>query len=353
MTERTFHAPGIYFGMSDEEYHSDPALGSTSIKGLAIDPYEWQFDRLYGEDKDSDAITFGHALHARLLEGRQIFEAKFCKEFDKSEHPGALNTIDDLKAWLDKHGQDRLSSKKKDELILMVMNIDPTQPVLDVIKRKWDAANEGKIPLKPKRWAQIEVAAKWVQRDPLLSAVMEDGTFIAGAPEVSVFYEDRGVRLKCRFDRLLRHAIVDLKSFAPMFFGRIDGSDGTALKTLARMRYDIQEATYSRGWQRARELFAEGLVFGEPPYETFLAECFDRDEPSWIWIMVKTKGAPQPLVIDWKAKFARGAAAQRVEEAIDEYIRLRDEFGDDQEWPPMRPAMTVTDEDLPAYFGRI
>jgi hypothetical protein len=345
--------PGIYFGMPDEVYHADKSLGSTSIKALAIDPYEFQFDRLYGEDKDSDAIIFGQALHARILEGRAAFEAKFCKEFDKADHPDALVTVDDLKKWLDKHGMEKLGGKSKGDLIALVRNIDPEQPVFDLIKAKWEKETEGRTPLKPKRWAQVEVAAKWVQRDPLLSAVMEDGTFSHGAPEVSIFYEDRGVRLKCRFDRFMRHAILDLKSFAPIFGGRIDGSDGTAIKTIARMRYDLQEATYRRGWHHAKDLNSKGLVYGDPPHPTFLDECFDREQPKWIWIMVKTKGAPQPLVIEWDAKFAMEAAAQRVEEAIDQYVMLRDDFGDDQEWPPMRPAMHVTDADLPAFFGRI
>lgn len=344
--------PGIYFDMPEEIYHSDDALGSTSIKGLAVDPYEWQFDRLYGEDIESDALIFGSALHARMLEGREAFESRFCKEFNKDECKDALVTMDDLRKWLDSYGQTGVSAKKKEDLIKAVLDIDPDVKIFDVMKNRWEKANEGKTPLKPKRWAQIETAARWVQRDPLLSAVMEDGTFIAGAPEVSIFYIDRGVRLKARLDRLLRHAIVDLKSFAPMFSGRIDGPNGTALKTIERMRYDIQAADYLRAWMVAKDLNDQGLIFGEPPYDTFLDECFDRDEPKWIWVMVKTKGAPQPIVIDWRAVFAKKAAADKVEEAIDCYIQLRDEFGENNEWPPMRPAMTAEDTDLPSYWGR-
>src|SRR5690606_14111064 len=221
--------------------------------------------------------------------------------------------------------------KKKDDRIAMVREIDPEQPIAALIKAEWEAENEGKTMLPPKRWAQIETAARWLQRDPLLSAVMTDGTFNAGAPEVSVFYEDRGVRLKARFDRLLRHAIVDLKSFAPWFSGNLEGA---AIKVIERMRYDIQAAAYVRAWHKAKELWKEGRVFGEPPFPTFLEECCDRDEPGWVWIFVKSKGAPQPLVVDWQARFAQRAAMEKVEQAIDDYIRLRDEYGEDNEWPP-------------------
>ena len=349
MPEPIIHSPGIYFNLSDDLYHADPALGSSSIKALSVDAYEYQFDRLYGEDKDTDALIFGSALHARILEGRAAFEAKFCSEFDKSTVAGALDTVAELKTFLEQYGQTGLSAKRKDDLIKLVQQIDPHQPIADVIKAEWAARSEGKIALKPKRWAQVETAARWVQRDPLLSAVMEDGTFSHGAPEVSIFYEENGVRLKARFDRLLRHAIVDLKSFAPRGTGRIED---LALKAIQTMRYHIQSADYIRAWHRAKELFAAGQVFGEAPFASFLAECFDREEPAWIWIMVKSVGAPQPLVIDWQATFVKSRAAEQVEEAIATYARLRDEHGDDAEWPPMRPAVTVTDSDLPPWFGQ-
>ncbi|BCH33247.1 hypothetical protein MesoLjLc_51770 [Mesorhizobium sp. L-8-10] len=349
MTEPVIHAPGIYFDLGEEAYHADPALGSSSIKAIAVDAYEFQFDRLYGEDKDTDALIFGSALHKRVLEGRAAFEEKFCQEFDKSSCKDALDTVADLKKWLDSYGQEYLSKYSKAELIKLVQRIDPNQAIAEVIKAKWEEQNSGKTPLKPKRWAQIEIAARWVQRDPLLSAVMQDGTFIAGAPEVSIFYEDRGVRLKARFDRFLTHAIVDLKSFAPIFPGEIEG---TAIKTINRMRYDLQAADYLRAWRKAKALHEAGYVFGPEPYDGFLAECFARDDPKWIWIMIKSTGAPQPLVIDWQAKFAKEAAANQVEDAIDRYIELRGLHGDENEWPPMRPAMTIEDHDLPSYFGK-
>lgn len=348
MSEPVIHTPGIYFNLGEAPYHADKALGSSRIKALAVDPYEAQFDHLYGEDKDTDAMIFGSALHKRILEGRASLEANFCMEFDKSTVAGALDTTDDLKEWLDSYGQTGISGKKKPDLIEMVRRIDPEQPIVDVIKAQWESRNGDKTALKPKRWAQIETAAKWVQRDPLLSAVMTDGTFNSGAPEVSIFYEDRGVRLKARFDRLLRHAIVDLKSFAPWFGGRIENA---AVKVIDRMRYDIQAADYLRAWSRAKDLYAAGLVFGDEPYDGFLAECFDREAPAWVWIMVKSKGAPQPLVVDWQAKFARARAAEIVEETIDRYLVLCAEFGAENDWPPMRPALTLTDADLPSYFG--
>lgn len=341
--------PGIYFNVPDFQYHADPSLGSSRIKAIAVDPIEAQFDHLHGEDKDSDALTFGSALHARVLEGREAFESRFTKAFDKSEHKDALVTSEQITDWLKSRDQGGLSKLKKPDLIKLALEIDPTLQIFDVLKAEWELQNKDKQVLSVKRWAQVELASQWIQRDPLLSAVMEDGTFIEGAPEVSVFYEDRGVRLKCRYDRLLRHAIVDVKTFAGIYGGSVTS---LAVKAINRMRYDLQSADYLRGWQRAKQLFADGLVFGEQPYPEFLEDCFDRDEPSWIWVMVKSTGAPQPLVVDWKAKFAMQTAAEGVERAIDSYIDLRDRFGESEDWVPMHPPITLTDDMLPAYFGR-
>ena len=350
MSEPIQHEPGIYFSMPEDEYHADPALGSTSIKAIAIDPYEWQFDRLYGEDRDTDALIFGRAIHARMLEGKEALHDKFCSEMPPDLIPdGALDTVNDLKRFLSEHGQTKFSGMLKPDLIRAVLEINPNAPVVQVIKDRWDAANAGKTPMKPKRWAQIEVAAAWVQRDPLLKDVMKDGTFVEGAPEVSVFYEDRSVRLKARLDRLLRHAIIDLKTFAPWYDGRLEHN---ALKVIGKLRYDLQEADYRRAWHRGKKLFAEGRVFGEEPFPGFLKECFNRPEPRWFWILVKSKGAPQPLVLEWQAEMARQTASEEVEAAIETYIRLRDEFGDDKDWVPQRQAFIATDSDLPAYFGQ-
>lgn len=347
MTEAVRHEPGIYFDLPAETYHQDDALGSSSIKALSVDPYEYQFDRLYGEDLDNDALTFGSALHARLLEGREEFERQFCQKFDKSMVEGALGTSEELKNFLKEHDQVGFSSLTKPKLINLVQEIAPEQPIADVLKAEWAAKNAGKTELNAKRWAQVETAARWVQRDPLLSEVMTDGTFSHGAPEVSVFYEDRGVRLKARFDRLLSHAIIDLKTFSPVFDGPIDGPDGTAIRTIKRMRYGIQAAAYLRAWEAARDLYQEGRVFGDQPQPEFLDQVFDRDLPSWIWILVKAKGAPQPLVMPLDAPGALATKAGDVEHAINNYIELSEQFGANEDWVPQRPPMTLTDKLLP------
>ncbi|MBO6755701.1 MAG: PD-(D/E)XK nuclease-like domain-containing protein [Roseibium sp.] len=342
---------GLYFNLPEEIYHADPdALGSTALKGLVVDPVEWQFDNLYEEDKDTEALIFGSALHLRMLEGRAAFERRFCEAYVPDLSGDVLVTKHDLTAWLKEHGQTGLSALRKDDLCRRVLELDPDQRIEEVERRTHAEETEGKTELKARRWGQINVACRWVQRDPLLSAVMEDGTFIEGAPEVSIFYEDNGVRLKARLDRMLRHAIVDLKSFAPWWRKRIQIQ---VVEVLERMNYDLQAAAYLRAWDHAKQAYADGTlaVFGDEPVPGFLDQAFDRDEPKWIWVMIKSRGAPQPLVVDWRAEIAKATAGREIDTAIETYRDLVAEFGRDQDWPPRHAALELFDTDLPTWWG--
>ena len=39
---------GIYFGLPEEQYHDDPALGYTDHKALLVNAVQWQAKRLAG-----------------------------------------------------------------------------------------------------------------------------------------------------------------------------------------------------------------------------------------------------------------------------------------------------------------
>ncbi|WP_269581910.1 PD-(D/E)XK nuclease-like domain-containing protein [Roseibium sp. Sym1] len=344
--------PGIYFDLPEDCYHRIKALGSTRIKGLVVDPIEEQFDHLYGPDiSDNDYIKFGNAIHARMLEGREEFERRFYVSKPLDIPDDALATSDDLKDFIKKNGGSNYSKLKKHELVAAVRSIDAEVPIADEIKARWEKENAGKTELSEKRWTQVQVACAWVQEDPLLSAVMKDGTFVQGAPEVTLIYEEDGIFFKARLDRFLRHAVIDLKTYAPRSKGKLEH---LAIKVIDNHQYDLQEAAYQRAWRKCREIFSvfgSACVFGNEPMDGFLSECFDRDRPDWFWIMIKSTGAPQPVVIKWDASIARATAADQVEGAIKTYKKFCAEFGSDEVWIPQREAIHVGDQDLPAYFG--
>lgn len=323
--------PGIYFNLPEDWYHKIPALGSTGVKKLAIDPCEFQFDRLYGEDVDSKAKLFGNALHARVLEGRRAYEDRFFVNVPPNIPEDALRTVDDFKEFLTELGQSGLSKLNKPGLIKLVRELDPAKAIADDIIAEHKALNEGKHELDAKLYRQVQLAAEWLSRDPLIGDSMEDGAFIEGAPEVSIIVDDNGVLIKCRLDRMLRTGIIDLKSYAPMFDEPLTQSFE---KTVKRLHYKVQAAHYRRIWHMAKDLYLEGdmPVVDPEPYDGFLKDCFNAEEPAWFWLAVKRKGAPSPFVTKWVGKIDYQNAWNDVERAIDTYRALRDEFGVDSDW---------------------
>lgn len=351
----TYHEPGIYFGMPEDEYHADPALGSSSIKELVRDPTEFQYARrlkaLETEEAEEKAhLTLGTAMHKRILEGRAAYESMFCPEMDPALVKDALDTTAQIREWLDARDVKAPSKLTKGDLIKLALEIDSAVPIKDVIRQTWQEDHIGQTPLPMKMWDKVELAAQWLQQNPILAPFMEDGALTDGAPEVSIFYEDEGgVRLKARLDRLLSSCVVDLKSFSPKMAAKVGH---TIKKVIENECYDLQEAAYQRAIAHAKPLFEAGKVFGAHPDPDLLRDVFSlTSKPKWFWVFVKTAGAPQSRVVEWKSVFAAGTAMERVEAAISNYRRLRDLHGEVADWPPSESYIALTDSDLPSYYG--
>lgn len=348
------HADGIHFGLPDEEYHADPALGSTSLKELVIDPIEYQHARLHGgERRETYALKWGSAIHCRVLEGRASLERRFAFLPEQGDFEGLLVTMDDLKRHCKQLGLK--PGTRKDEAIAAIRDFDAEVPIWDEIVAKFGAENRGKEQLPHSAATEIERAAMWMQRDRLLGPVMEDGTLTAGASEVSIFYTENGVRLKARIDHLLSHAAIDLKSFRPMFSEHILSA---ARKAVARMRYDTQAAAYLRALKKAASLYSKGHVFtngalGNPYSPAFLDEVFrsiNDDSFKWIWVLIKGAGAPQPVVAEFEMKsLIFKNAAVDIEDAIAAYRRNAERFGLGEEWIPDSVAQKWGDGDFPPF----
>lgn len=346
---------GIHFGLPAAEYHSDPGLGSGSQKEIALDATEFQWNRLHEEDVETEALLWGRGIHCRTLEGREAFIKQFVRGPTQDEYPGVLVLMADLRAHC--KALDIKAGKTKAETIARIREWDTTIPIWDEIEAKFEAetAASGRTLLPATVMTQIETAAIWMQQDKNLTQDMRDGTFVTGASEVSIFYEDNGVRLKGRLDKLLEHAIVDLKSFRPgpgwqniyPFVNKILG------RCIAQLRYDLQAASYMRAWDHARELYESGCVFGASDAEqNLLKKAMAAEKLKWIWVLVKNAGAPQCFVREFDHNaFAFSGAIATIEAAIDKYRANVLKFGIDKDWIPDNPADMLSDADLPSYLG--
>lgn len=347
------HEPGIYFGMPADEYHADPALGSSALRAIALDPYEWQYGRLKGEEKDTAALLWGDALHVRTLEGPEAFRRKFAVKPDIADYPGALDTMDDLRKHAGQLGVK--PGRSKDEAIAAIREFDRQTPIWGEIMAAFLADSAGKTLIGPKFAAEIEQAAEWMQADPKLAPLMKNGTFVEGAAEVSIFYEEAGVRLKARIDRVLQHAVIDLKSFRPPVGWNTHPAviNRSLAKVIGQNRYEFQAAAYLKALDVARGHHAAGRVSGAGDLgAALLNAAMNRASLSWTWIFVKNTGAPEPIVREFPSTLdVFRAGRQEIERAIDTYRQLRDEFGDDVVWPPRHAADRFSNEDFPAWYG--
>jgi hypothetical protein len=341
--------PGIHFGVPEDRYHKDKSLGSTKLKELVLDPIEYQHTQLHGgEKRETFALKWGSAIHCRALEGRSSLKERFPIQPALSDYEGALVSMEHLKSHCKKLGL--TAGKTKEEAISKIRDFDTEVPIWDEILAKFNRENAGKTVLPRDAIAHIERAAQWMQRDRLLAPVMEDGTLTAGASEVSIFYVENGVRLKARIDHLLAHAVVDLKSFRPMFSERVKPA---AKKAVSRMRYDLQAAAYIRALKAAAKLYAEGKVFNCTYDPEFLAEVFksvNAGEMKWIWVLIKASGAPQPVVsaFDMNSMIFKQAAVD-IDDAINNYRSYVERFGLDQDWIPESVAEVWGDTDFPSF----
>jgi hypothetical protein len=341
---------GIHFNVPDDIYFGQDALGSTDKKQLALDPVEWQFKRLHLEDKNTPAKIWGSGLHARTLEGAEAFGGRF--RAPPVKPADALVTREDLASFLKAKAVYFKSSDTKPILSKMVREIAPNAVIWDEVMAKFTEEVPEDRRLTPVMVDEINLAAEWMQADPMISPIMEAGTFKFGSPELTVIYDlPNGIRCRARFDYMIPGRIIDLKRYSPW-------RNGNPLigitQAIGNFRYDLQAADYLKAFDHGAELYRAGMVFGPEPYEGFLEKTFGAGErPKWVWVFVKGEGAPQPRVVEMPHDLTVFKIAEtQVEQAIENYRRNVTAYGLDRDWSPEPGAIRLADEDFPAWFGR-
>ena len=170
------YSPGVYEGISNKDYHADPALGSTSLKTLALrTPAHWKWESENPVHKD--AFDIGTAAHSLILED------------DESQL-----VIVEANDWKTKAAQ----------------------------AEKANARAEGKIALLSKELAQVKA-----MRDSVMDHPLARNAFTNHRAEESVFWDEAGQMFKCRPDAWKDGLVVDLKTSAdadPNGTAEIEGS---------------------------------------------------------------------------------------------------------------------------------
>jgi hypothetical protein len=303
--------PGIHFGLAEDAYHADPALGSTDIKSLLGEPAAYWWNSAYNparEERDeSSAMRLGTAVHCAVLYGL----GEFGRRYGRCVHKG------NVKAGM----------LERDDMIAA-----------------------GMIPLAAKDYDRIMVSSTMIRANPSVGAA-----FSNGAAEVSVFWEEEilgeVVRRKARFDYLKAKSIVDLKSHAPMDGKTFVTSCHRALKVF---NYPVQAAAYMDAIPHMRGFLKAGQVFGLNGDNDVLLQSFcSQDAHAFVFIFWSSTGAPQT----WGGTFSQEnpmiqVSKAHVEAALRTFVDYRKEFGTDRAWIRAEPLSEIDPFEVERWYAR-
>ncbi|EJH2621882.1 exodeoxyribonuclease VIII [Escherichia coli] len=268
--------PGIYYGISNENYHAGPGVSKSQLDDIADTPalYLWRKNTPVDTTK-TKTLDLGTAFHCRVLEPEE-FSNRFivAPEFNRRTNAG----------------------KEEEKAFLM------------------ECASTGKTVITAEEGRKIELMYQRVMALPLGQWLVES----AGHAESSIYWEDpeTGILCRCRPDKIIPefHWIMDVKTTA----------DIQRFKTAYYdYRYHVQDAFYSDGYE-AQFGVLPTFVFlvasttvecGRYPVEIFmmgeeaklagqqeyhrnlrtLADCLNTDE----WPAIKTLSLPR-----WAKEYA-------------------------------------------------
>lgn len=340
---------GIYFGMPAEEYHAAPGLSHSGMRALAISPLEYWHQHLRPgrtPEAPTPAQGFGTALHCRLLEPAE-FPRRYARRLNPDDYPDALDTVDDLKAWLQARGQPT-THKRKQELIDRVRGCDPTARIWAEVQAEYVVENHQKELLSDDDWQRLEESASVARADPLIDSVLSDG-----AAEVSVFVRDpeTDVLLKCRLDYLTPQLTVDVKSFS---LSRMKSLHRTICDQIYHERYFEQAVFYHDLRALALAKLAAGQIEGHGWADPRLVRAMlAQSNPGFAFVFVESSAPYHLALYTLRREYSGGQsdlywteARRRQRQLIGLYQECCAYYG---ELPWRRPveAEVLEDTDLP------
>jgi len=200
---------GVVLNMPESEYHAIPAFSKSLAKKARISPVD-AWETLYGEPSPPSAdMIYGSAMHCLALEGREEFANRYCRPFDRSNYPEAVDTVAEIKAYLAEKGVPVKSTWTRGQLVELLAQIDPGKPLVEELKA-WHA-NNGKQQISAEHWEEI-TSREWIGKRP---------EFINATKEVSLFWFDEQFRLPCKaridavqhWEKSGTTVVADLKTF--------------------------------------------------------------------------------------------------------------------------------------------
>ena len=247
--------PGIYRGISNEDYHSGPGDSKSGLDLVRRSPALYRATKTgQRKRKSTKAQLTGTAIHAMVLEPDLVAET-YALPF--APPAGTLVTMDEIKAALEADAVDFKKSAKKSDLEAVAREYLHGVPLYTDERAKYEAENEGKVIIEPEEWLRLENMLAAVRAHPAAMKLLS----APGEAELSCYWNEpvidpatgEHVRnadgtpayrlMRCRPDFLQKSGIVvDLKSTSPE-----GGSAEEFARSIDNWRYYVQDPLYSRG----------------------------------------------------------------------------------------------------------
>lgn len=205
----------IVYGMHFDDYLNVEALSNSLILKLKESALTcWQASWL-NKDRCNESTTSmkkGSALHKVILEGEEAFNREYAVLPSKNDYGSHMNKGLHYKAWLKSHNLP--ISGTNSNLIRRIRENCPTAPLFDDVMDRFNADSKDKEIITLSDHQDIGRMVEAVECSKVAREAIE-----GGKPEVSIFWEKNGVKMKCRLDMLVKDndgqcTIIDLKSFS-------------------------------------------------------------------------------------------------------------------------------------------
>ena len=323
MTEETRPRLGVYFGLPADDYHADPALGSSDIKALATDPVGWWWQSHLNPQRPSrsaktPALVFGSALHDFILLGEEDFGKRYRKG------GGAKDTVpvsayDTLLRELGRRDFD---------------NWDKEDKVKTIREYGWEL-------LTNTQWRGVHVGGAMIAQNPALAQA-----FSNGASEVSIFWEQDGVRKKCRIDYLKQKANVDLKSVDSRGYENVS-FDRMCKRAVSKDQLYVQATHYLDGRDHFIEHLQTGRIYGgDHLKQEWLEAVADHPEPDFVFVFYQKRPPHQAKAFAIRhSDKLYGYGRSEIAMAMANLEKFSEQFGDEA-WVNTDPVEYLAEEDV-------
>lgn len=361
-------AEGVHLCIPPNVYFEAQAIGSSDLKTLYWQPESWWLQswanlRRRGKFKGTarkSHFELGDALHTLVLEGEDVFSRRYVLEPDEEDGKW-IRTPQDAKRVLQDKGVDTAGVYGPD-LERLARRHGLANHYWKIAAAEFDRAQKsGRPSLTEDQAARVRFTAHLITSHPELGpALCGPG----GLSEVAVFWrrpEDPDTLMRAKFDRLRPGRMLDLKSLSNW---RGKDRDGAIRDTIEQNEYGIQRRLYQgEAFAAFQEAVRDGRIYfwaedGEPARpraaDRELLEAIAAKPTTWVWVFAQLRNEAAGneraagVASRWLKPEGRiwEEAGQKIEEALENFRRLRGEFGLSQEWAFIDETKELIDSDI-------